>query len=86
MDNTKSNAITEGILNELKKRREYLGITLEELGKSLGGKPKSTIYRLENGIYKLNMTTFIEMCAELKISPIKIFNSIPAYNPMLEDF
>lgn len=55
--------------SNIKKRREELGLTQEELAKKLGYKSKSTINKIEMGINDINQTKIITFANVLEVPP-----------------
>lgn len=53
----------------IKKRREELGLTQEELSKTLGYKSKSTINKIEMGINDITQTKIVSFAHALNVSP-----------------
>ena len=55
--------------SRIKKRREALNITQEELAHSLGYKSKSSINKIEKGLTDLNQNKVMEIAKILRTSP-----------------
>ncbi len=60
------------ISENIRKRREELGISQEELAKKLGYKSRSSINKIEKGINDIPQSKIIEFAEALTISPIKL--------------
>ena len=58
-----------GIGDMIKKRREELGMTQEELAEKLGYKSRSSINKIESGINDLPQSKIVEFAKVLKTTP-----------------
>lgn len=64
------------LYDNIRKRREQLGLTQGELAEMLGYKSRSTIARIESGENDLNQTKIVEFAKALRVSTYDLMNDI----------
>lgn len=64
------------LYENIRKRREQLGLTQGELAEMLGYKSRSTIARIESGENDLNQTKIVEFAKALRVSTYDLMNDI----------
>lgn len=69
------------LYENIKKRREDLGITQEDLAKMLGYKSRSTIAKIEAGENDITQSKIVAFAKALKTSPLELMGLIDDPNP-----
>lgn len=66
-----------GVGDRIRARREFLGMTQDELAARMGYKSRSTIAKIEKGVNDVTQTTLVKLAEALTTTPSYLMGWVP---------